>query len=289
MVNKTNKLYFNDDPYVINYQNLLGNLTYRCRFLYRPDSAEYRRFRDLVSSIKQENKGCQFLDINQSIKQEPEFEFKGDTDLRLEFANNSEYGSNLRGKTEPDSEYGSNRPCFSQNSSQDFKTEFVSDRGNGNCSKAEYGGFVKAEIMVSEFGKSEYGSGEKKSDYGFVKAEPEYGLKPEQPFVYGGNMAEQKAETKVVSEVKSEYGGQNYEFNEYGEDPQIKSEYGSGYGSDSNSAKHYSGGTKRDMSSGDEEDERERRERKRRSRWGPQSGNAPPVTVVAPQGVLNEF
>lgn len=272
------------------------------------------------------------------MKKEPAgFEFgkgNGDTDLRTEFSN-SEYGSNFRIKTEPDSEYGGSKSNFS-----DFKSEYGSDRGNGgskseygsdrghggnkseygsdrghggskseygldrgnngskseygsdranNGSKSEYGsdrgnggnkseyGFVKSEPLLPEYVKSEYGSSEQgKSEYGFMKSESEYGKKSEQGFVYGGKMVEPKTEANIKSDVQSEYGNVK---NEYDDEHGVKPEFGS-------DSYHQQGGIKRehnrDMSSGDEEDERERRERKRRSRWGPQSGNAPPVTVVAP-------
>lgn len=136
---------------------------------------------------------------------------------------------------------------------------------------------MKSEPLLPEYRKSDYGSSEQdKSEYGFVKSESEYGKKSEQGFVYGGKMVEPKTETNVKLEVQSEYGNRK---NEYADEPGMKAEYGS-------DNFHQQGGIKRehsrDMSSGDEEDERERRERKRRSRWGPQSGNAPPVTVVSP-------
>lgn len=291
------------------------------RFLYRPDSAEYRRFRDLVMSLKQEQRG-QFGNSAAVIKNEIDYEFgcgRADTDLRAELGGG---GLGFRNtKAEPvdcgppsDSEYGGTSeyegPKHAHlNSAYGCKSEFGSDRTGNDRGRSEYG-FVKSE-PVSEYGgiKMEHGSDpENKSNLseygGFVKSEPiseseygdqseygpdrgglkEYGRKSmEQGFVYGGRMLEQKPDYEdnprpqldaaeygaPLKEIKSEFGG-------CGDiDSRVKSEFGS------RSEYAPEGGTKRERTIDEDEDERERRERKRRSRWGPQSGEVPPVGVVS--------
>jgi len=273
------------------------------RFLYRPDSAEYRRFRDLVRSIKQEQQGLQFGNMPPKIikSEPPESEYgggKGDTDLRAEYGGgNPDFGgsSGFRIKVEADTDYR-NKSAAEYGPPSDFgiKSEYGSlDEYGGGMAKQQQ----QQQNLSSEYGRkpdSDYNNLERgiKSEYGSIKSEPSSSDNnsckfSEHGFVYGGKMVESKAEYGAHDIIKTEYGGPNRDV-KVDQDDRIpmKLEYGSEYGSDNSPSGL--GGTKREASSGDEEDERERRERKRRSRWGPQSGNAPPVAVVS-AAVVGEF